>query len=82
MRRKRVDSGTIASIGYEPRRCELDIEFRESGDVYRYFGVSSEEHSDFMAAESKGNYLNLVFKAKEHRYTLVKRGDKQLKRGA
>jgi len=81
MRRAAVDSETIASIGYEGRRCELDIEFRESGDVYRYFEVSAEEHKEFMAAESKGTYLNRVFKAKGHPYRLVKRGRKQLRRG-
>ena len=71
-----MDSETIASIGYDPHSCELDIEFRESGDVYRYFHVSGEEHGDFMVAESKGSYLNRVFKAKEHPYTLLKRGGK------
>ena len=80
MRREAVDSGTIASIGYEARRCELDVEFLESGDVYRYFEVSAEEHSEFMAAESKGTYLNQVFKGKRHPYRLVKRGRKQLRR--
>jgi len=28
------------SIGYEPGRLELDVEFRERGDVYRYFQVA------------------------------------------
>ena len=76
-----MDSETIASIGYQTRRCELDVEFRESGDVYRYFEVSAEEHNEFMAAESKGGYLNRVFKAKGHPYRLVKRGRKQVRRG-
>jgi KTSC domain len=76
MRRKAVDSGTIMSIGYEPGRLELDVEFRESGDVYRYFQVAVEEHREFMAAESKGNYLNRVFKAKGHPYKVIKRGRK------
>ncbi len=74
MRREAVDSESIASIGYAPRRTTLEIEFRESGDVYRYFEVSAEEHAEFMAAASKGSYLNQVFKAKEHRYIVVKRG--------
>lgn len=71
-----MDSETIASIGYEPGRCELDLEFCESGDIYRYFQVSAEEHIEFMAAESKGGYLNRVFKAKGHPYRLIKRGRK------
>lgn len=76
MWREAVDSEPVASIGYEPRKCELDVQFRESGDVYRYFQVSAEEHREFMAAESKGSYLNQVFKAKGHPYMLVKRGGK------
>ena len=74
MRRVAVDSESIISIGYAPRRGELEIEFRQSGDVYRYFGVSADEYAEFMAAESKGSYLNQVFKAKEHPYTVVKQG--------
>jgi hypothetical protein len=74
MRRAAVDSTSIASIGYDPRRRELEVEFRESGDVYRYLDVSAGEYAEFMAAESKGSYLNRAFKAREHRYLGVKKG--------
>ncbi len=73
MKRVRVDSRSIASIGYEPRRRELEIEFRQSGSVYRYFDVSAEEQAAFMAAESKGTYLNRIFKQKERRFVVVKK---------
>jgi hypothetical protein len=76
MRRVAVDSTSIASIGYDPQSRELEIEFRQSGDVYRYSGVSAAEHGGFVAAESKGSYLNQVFKAKGHPYSVVKRGRK------
>ena len=76
MRREVVDSESIASIGYDPRSRELEIEFRQSGDVYRYSGISSAEHAEFMAAESKGGYLNRVFKAKGHPYAVLKQGRK------
>jgi hypothetical protein len=76
MRRAWVDSSSIASIGYEAPTRELEIEFRESGDVYRYFDVPREEYSAFMAAESKGSYLNQVFKPREYRYVLVAQGRK------
>ena len=69
-----MDSTSIASIGYDPRRRELEIEFRDSGDVYRYFDVFAAEQAEFMAAESKGTYLNQVFKPREHRYIGVKTG--------
>jgi hypothetical protein len=73
MKRMTVDSTSIASIGYNSRRHELEVEFRESGEIYRYFGVSAEEYDEFMAAKSKGTYLNHVLKPKGHRYTVVKR---------
>lgn len=74
MKRTAVDSTSIISIGYEPRRRELEIEFRDSGDVYLYFDVAAKEYAEFMATESKGAYLNQVFKPKEHRYKIVRRG--------
>jgi hypothetical protein len=47
------------------------MKFRASGDVYRYFDVPGEEYAAFMAAESKGTYLNQVFKPREYRYVVV-----------
>jgi hypothetical protein len=74
MQRIPVHSTSIASIGYLPAKRELEIRFRASGDVYRYFGVPSEEYRAFMAAESKGTYLNQVFKPREYRYIVVSEG--------
>jgi hypothetical protein len=76
MRREPVESTSIASIGYEPGRHELEIEFCQSGDVYLYFEVPSEEHAAFMAATSKGTYLNRVFKPRGYRHVVVKKGKK------
>jgi KTSC domain len=71
MRRNPVRSKSIASIGYLPAERELEIKFRASGDVYRYFDVPPEEYAAFLAAESKGTYLNQVFKPREYRYVVV-----------
>jgi hypothetical protein len=60
-------------MAYAPRRCELDVESPERRCV-RYFEVSAEEHAEFMAAESKGTYLNQVLKRKGHPYIVMKRG--------
>jgi len=76
MRRTLVDSTSIASIGYQSARRELEIEFRASGDVYRYFDVPGEEHVAFMAAESKGTYLNQVFKPRGYPYVVIFEGKK------
>lgn len=72
MRRQAVESESIASIGYNASRSELEIEFRQSGAVYRYFDVSPDEYLEFMAAESKGTYLNQVFKPREHPYIVAR----------
>jgi hypothetical protein len=74
MRRIWVDSSSIASIGYEAATRELEIEFRESGDVYRYLDVPEEEYAAFLAADSRGTYLNQVFKERNYRYRLISRG--------
>jgi hypothetical protein len=76
MRRIPVSSMSIASIGYRRAQHELEIEFRASGDVYRYFDVRADEYAAFMAAESKGTYLNQVFKPREYRYVVVSEGKK------
>jgi len=67
-----VDSTVIASLGYDPCRRELEIEYRESGEVYRYFEVPGREYTSFLAAESKGTYLNQVFKPRGYRYLVVR----------
>ena len=64
-----VDSTSIAAIAYDRSKRELGIEFRQSGRVYFYFEVPPEEHEAFMAADSKGEYLNRVFKARGYRYS-------------
>jgi hypothetical protein len=70
IKRHYVKSRSMISMGYEPRRCELDIEY-PSREVYRYFGVPLEEYAAFMAAESKGRYLNTIFKLKDYPYMLI-----------
>jgi hypothetical protein len=57
-----LDSSSIASIGYAPEQQVLELEFRQTGEVYQYFDVPAEEHAAFLAADSKGTYLNFHFK--------------------
>ncbi len=68
MQRLPVDSSSIASIGYAPEQRVLELEFRQSGEVYQYFDVPAEDHTAFLAADSKGTYLNLHFKPRQYRY--------------
>lgn len=56
MDRVPVESSNIVSVGYEPARYLLEIEF-QSGAVYQYARVPSHIHQGLMQAESKGFYF-------------------------
>jgi KTSC domain len=51
-----VESTSVASVGYDPERRVLEIEFR-SGSVYQYSQVPQRVHERLMSASSKGRYL-------------------------
>lgn len=72
MQRESIDSDVIASIGYDPTWHVLEIEYRQTQEIYEYFGVPPEEFTAFRSAESKGTYLNTIFKAHGYRYERVK----------
>lgn len=57
MNRDRVKSSNINSVGYDQEQSILEVEFK-SGAVYQYEGVTAEQHSDMLAAESVGKYFN------------------------
>jgi hypothetical protein len=71
MPRELIDSSVIASMGYAAEQRILQLEFR-SGDVYRYFDVPVEEYLAFRSADSKGTYLNQVFKLRGYRYIRIR----------
>jgi KTSC domain len=54
-----VESSNIAAIGYRSGVCQVDF---HSGSRYQYFEVPDVIYHDFLAADSKGRYLNEVFK--------------------
>jgi hypothetical protein len=56
MRRNPIDSSAIASVGYDPEKETLEVEF-QSGNVYRYSGVPEEIYDDLLRARSKGRFF-------------------------
>lgn len=72
MLREDVESSVIASMGYAPAERVLELEFRDTGDIYDYFDVPSEVYTEFREAKSKGTYLNQVFKNLGYPYTRVR----------
>jgi hypothetical protein len=61
MRRVRVDSSTLASVGYDPAAKVLEVQFRHGG-VYQYLDVPADVHRDLMSANSIGHYISRVIK--------------------
>lgn len=55
VRRDRVTSSSLVSVGFDGATNQLEIEFR-SGDVYRYL-VPRRIHLELMAAESIGRHF-------------------------
>jgi hypothetical protein len=55
MERKRINSSTIRSVGYDAGKQVLEIEF-SSGSIVQYTGVSPEVHRRFMSSPSPGSF--------------------------
>ena len=58
MDRVPVDSTSLASVGYDRERAILEVQFRDSGDVYAYLDVPEDAYRALLAAESLGRYFN------------------------
>ena len=68
MIRRYVDSTNVASVGYE--NGVLEVEFHKGG-IYQYYNVSKGLYYEFMNAQSKGKFLNEVFKKQEYPYRKI-----------
>lgn len=59
-----VESAAISAILYDPKSQTLDIEFKSSGETYRYYEVPEDAYQRLLTAVSKGAYLNSEIKPK------------------
>lgn len=71
MRRERLDSSSLRSVGYDASSRVLEVEFRNGG-VYQYLDVKDDEYEEFQDADSKGRYLNTEIKL-THRFRRLKK---------
>jgi hypothetical protein len=56
MNRNRVESSSLAAVGYDADREILEVEFRH-GAVYQYQGVPLSAFDAFMTAKSLGRHF-------------------------
>lgn len=64
MQRHEVKSSALNSAGYDPSARILELEFRDSGGVWQYFGFPTSAYKKFMLAESLGHYFVTRIKGK------------------
>lgn len=57
MKRARVESSLLWTVGYDPETLTLELEFK-SGRVYQYFHVPGTVFESFVASESLGAFFN------------------------
>ena len=69
-----MPSSVIFVMIYDPASRVLQIVFRATGVTYQYRDVPLEEWQRFLAATSKGTYLNQTFKTKGFAYDHFPRG--------
>jgi hypothetical protein len=69
MERAEVKSSQIASVGYDPDKRILEIEFK-TGKVYQYFEVPADVYAELILAPSTGRQFNQSIKG-SYRYEAV-----------
>jgi KTSC domain len=58
VRRRRVESSVIRSVGYDVAASVLEIEFVASRSVYAYYDVPLSVYEELLSADSMGVYFN------------------------
>lgn len=57
IKRRKVESSNIKSIGYEPSISTLVVKFH-TGDLWSYKPITAQGFNAFMLSESKGKFFN------------------------
>lgn len=66
----RIDSSTVAAVGYDSGDRCLYVRFTEGRGTYVYYDVPTMLFEELLAAESKGRFLNERLKG-SYRYQKV-----------
>jgi hypothetical protein len=70
MKRTRVSSSCLKSVGYDGVAKILEVEFVD-GRLYRYFSVPQFRYSELMQASSHGSYYSRHIKEEGYAYEEV-----------
>ncbi|NHA04854.1 KTSC domain-containing protein [Mucilaginibacter sp. HC2] len=64
MQRHVVKSAALNSLGYDPSAKILEVELRNSGGIWQYFGFPVTAYQKFINSDSLGNYFATKIKGK------------------
>ncbi|GAA4923025.1 KTSC domain-containing protein [Mucilaginibacter defluvii] len=64
MKRVHVESSALESVGYDAESQVLELEFRDNGGVWQYFGFKPSAFKKFAKATSLGRYFVKKIKGK------------------
>ena len=57
MRWTALESKMLSATAYDDSKRILYLRFRNTGDVYRYFGLPAVDYQAFLRAESEGRFF-------------------------
>lgn len=63
---EKIESSNLGSIGYDPEKQILAVQFAKSATVFHYAGITPEMALALYGAESKGKYYSTNIKGKFH----------------
>ena len=64
MKRHYVLSAALQSVGYDPVKKILELEFRDNGGVWQYFKLPASVYNKFIHADSLGSFFVTRIKGK------------------
>lgn len=77
MKRDKVDSSVLESIGYDREKSVLEVEFVD-GAIYQYTGVPRREYIGLIDSGSRGKYFLRYIKDMYPSTMLEKGGDRPI----
>ena len=57
-----LESKMLSAAAYDGSKQILYLRFRNTGDVYRYFGFTAADNQAFLRAESKGRFFRYLIR--------------------
>ncbi|HEY0245423.1 MAG TPA: KTSC domain-containing protein [Mucilaginibacter sp.] len=71
MHRHHVESSVFRNIGYDQEARILEVEFKDTGDVWQYYAFPPRAYKKFINSESLGHFFTKYIKNKYHEIQML-----------